>query len=132
MTYGDGVGDVDVKSSIEYHRRHGKLATMTAVQPPGRYGALQIEGDRITSFLEKPQGEGGWVNAGFFVLSPKVIERIEGDPVIWERDPLESLAADGELRAWQHRGFWRPMDTLRDKQLLDELWDSGRAPWKSW
>ena len=132
LTYGDGVGDVDVRRSIEFHRKHGRLATMTAVQPPGRYGALQLEGDRIQSFLEKPQGEGGWVNAGFFVLSPKVIERIEGDHVIWEREPLEGLAAAGELRAWLHGGFWRPMDTLRDKQLLDELWESGRAPWKSW
>jgi glucose-1-phosphate cytidylyltransferase len=132
LTYGDGVSDVDVRGSIAFHRKHGKLATMTAVQPPGRYGALQLDGERITSFLEKPQGEGGWVNAGFFVLSPKALDHIDGDQIIWEREPLERLAAAGQLRAWLHDGFWRPMDTLRDKQLLDELWDSGRAPWKIW
>lgn len=132
LTYGDGVGDVDIRGSVDFHRQHGKLATMTAVQPPGRYGALQLEGDRIRSFVEKPQGDGGWVNAGFFVLSPKALDYIEGDEIIWEREPLEGLAAADELRAWHHNGFWRPMDTLRDKQLLEELWTSGKAPWKSW
>ena len=132
MTYGDGVADVDVTRSIEFHCKHSKLATMTAVQPPGRYGALQLEGDAIHSFLEKPQGDGGWVNAGFFVLSPRVLDFIDGDHTIFESGPLERFAETGELRAWRHPGFWRPMDTLRDKQYLEELWESGRAPWKTW
>ncbi|TAK87936.1 MAG: glucose-1-phosphate cytidylyltransferase [Betaproteobacteria bacterium] len=132
LTYGDGVGDVDVAGSIAFHRSHGKLATMTAVQPPGRFGALELKGDAVASFKEKPQGDGGWINGGFFVLSPKVLDYIDGDDIIWEREPLERLAKEGQLRAWQHRGFWQPMDTLRDKQHLEELWSSGRAPWKKW
>ena len=132
LTYGDGVGDVDIRGSLEFHRKHGKLATMTAVQPPGRFGALELKGDVVASFTEKPQGDGGWINGGFFVLSPKVFGYIDGDDTIWEREPLERLAAEDQLRAWQHRGFWQPMDTLRDKQLLEELWSSGKAPWKTW
>jgi len=132
LTYGDGLGDVDIAASIDFHRKHKKLATMTAVQPPGRFGALELKGDKIANFREKPQGDGGWINGGFFVLSPKVLEYIEGDQTLWERDPLERLAAEGQVRAWFHRGFWQPMDTLRDKLHLEELWDSGKAPWKSW
>lgn len=132
LTYGDGVGDVDVAGSIAFHLRHGKLATMTAVQPPGRFGALELHGDTVARFTEKPLGDGGWINGGFFVLSPKVLDYIEGDSTTWEHEPLERLAAEGQLRAWQHRGFWQAMDTLRDKQYLEELWYSGRAPWKKW
>lgn len=132
FTYGDGVGDVDVAQTIEFHRKHGRLATMTATQPPGRFGALCMDGDSVKSFHEKPTGDGGWINGGFFVLSPKVIDYIDDDSTIWERDPLEKLAADGELLARKHMGFWQPMDTLRDKQYLEELWQSGKAPWKTW
>jgi glucose-1-phosphate cytidylyltransferase len=132
LTYGDGVGDVDLNGSIAFHRKHGKLVTMTAVQPPGRFGALEVRGEAVTSFKEKPEGDGGWINGGFFVLSPKALDYIEGDDTIWERQPLERLAAEGQLRAWQHRGFWQPMDTLRDKQYLEDLWASGKAPWKKW
>jgi glucose-1-phosphate cytidylyltransferase len=133
LTYGDGVGDVDIAGSIAFHRSHGGLATMTAVQPPGRFGSLQIEeGHAVSRFLEKPAGDGGWINGGFFVLNPAVISRIPGDATLWEREPLESLAADGQLRAFMHRGFWQPMDTLRDKQHLEQLWASGAAPWKVW
>jgi glucose-1-phosphate cytidylyltransferase len=132
MTYGDGVGDVDIRGSIDFHRSHGKLATLTAAVPPGRFGALDMEGDRVASFLEKPEGDGGAINAGFFVLSPKVLDYIAEDLTIWEQEPLRALAGDGELMAWHHRGFWQPMDTLRDKQHLEELWHSGSAPWKIW
>jgi glucose-1-phosphate cytidylyltransferase len=132
MTYGDGVGDVDIRASIDFHRAHGKLATLAAAVPPGRFGALDMEGDRVASFLEKPEGDGGSINAGFFVLSPKVLDRIEDDLTIWEQEPLRTLAGDGELMAFQHRGFWQPMDTLRDKQHLEELWHSRAAPWKIW
>jgi glucose-1-phosphate cytidylyltransferase len=132
LTYGDGVGNVDIASSIAFHRQHGRLATMTAVQPAGRFGALELSGDKIANFREKPQGDGGWINGGFFVLSPKVLEYIDGDHTFWERDPLERLAHEEELRAWFHRGFWHPMDTLRDKQHLEEMWDSRKAPWKTW
>jgi glucose-1-phosphate cytidylyltransferase len=132
FTYGDGVADVDVAASIAFHRAHGKLATITAVQPPGRYGALQLEGDRIRAFTEKPRGDGGLINGGFFVLSPRCLDRIEGDGTSWEAAPLTGLAADGELMAFAHAGFWQPMDTLREKLLLDDLWDSGKAPWKVW
>jgi glucose-1-phosphate cytidylyltransferase len=131
-TYGDGVGDVDVTAAIAHHKNHGKLATLTATQPPGRFGALDLRADQIRSFREKPQGEGGWINGGFFVLSPEVLDYIDGDATLFERDPLERLAAEGQLRAWFHRGFWQPMDTLRDKHHLEELWDSGEAPWKIW
>jgi glucose-1-phosphate cytidylyltransferase len=132
FTYGDGVADIDIAASIAFHRAHGAEATMTAVQPPGRFGAMQIRGDSVERFLEKPDGDGGWINGGFFVLKPSVLERIEGDSTYWEREPLESLARDGQIKAWQHRGFWQPMDTLRDKAVLDQLWESGRAPWKVW
>jgi glucose-1-phosphate cytidylyltransferase len=132
MTYGDGVGSVDIAASIAFHKKHGKLATMTAVQPPGRFGALEIDGTTVKSFLEKPQGDGGWINGGFFVLNPKVVELIEADGTIWERKPLEVLAKDNQLQSFFHSGFWHPMDTLRDKTYLEELWASGKAPWKSW
>ena len=132
FTYGDGVADVDVAGSIAFHRGHGKLATITAVQPPGRYGALELDGTEVRAFTEKPRGDGGLINGGFFVLSPRCLERIAGDDTSWEAEPLTGLAADGELRAFAHTGFWQPMDTLRDKTLLENLWDSGRAPWKVW
>lgn len=132
FTYGDGVADVDVAATLAFHRRHGRLATVTAVQPPGRYGALQLEGDRVQGFAEKPRGDGGLINGGFFVLSPRCIDRIAGDATSWEAEPLAGLAADGELMAFPHTGFWQPMDTLREKNLLEELWSSGRAPWKIW
>lgn len=132
MTYGDGVSSVDITASIAFHRQHGKLATMTAVQPPGRFGALEISGTQIDAFVEKPQGDGGWINGGFFVLNPKVLEMVEGDATLWERQPLESLAAQRHLKSFFHKGFWQPMDTLRDKNHLEELWASGNAPWKSW
>jgi glucose-1-phosphate cytidylyltransferase len=131
MTYGDGVGDVDIRAVIDFHSTHGCLATVTAAQPPGRYGALNIAGDRVLSFKEKPVGDGGWVNAGFFVLSPRVIDYISGDATVWEQDPIERLAHEDELRVHFHRGFWQPMDTLRDKVLLEELWGSA-PPWKVW
>lgn len=132
MTYGDGVGSVDIASLIKFHHGHGKLATMTAVQPPGRFGALEIKGTQINSFLEKPQGDGGWINGGFFVLNPKVLGLIDGDETLWEKQPLESLAKQGQLQSFFHSGFWQPMDTLRDKNHLEELWTSGKAPWKFW
>jgi glucose-1-phosphate cytidylyltransferase len=132
FTYGDGVADVDVAASIAFHRAHGKLATITAVQPPGRYGALELDGGEVRAFTEKPRGDGGLINGGFFVLSPGCIDRIAGDDTSWEGEPLTGLAADGELMAFAHTGFWQPMDTLRDKNQLEELWASGKAPWKSW
>jgi len=132
FTYGDGVGDVDIRATLAFHKAHGRQATMTAVQPPGRFGALELEGAAVRCFLEKPHGDGGWINGGFFVLSPKVLELIEGDDTIWERRPLEDLARRGELQAYLHEGFWQPMDTLRDKNHLEELWASGKAPWKVW
>ena len=132
FTYGDGVGDVDIQALVALHRKQGRLATLTAVQPPGRFGAIDIQEQAILSFKEKPIGDGGWVNGGFFVLSPEVLRYIEGDSTVWEREPLERLAADAQLTAYRHRGFWQPMDTLRDKVLLEELWQSGQAPWKVW
>ena len=132
LTYGDGVGDVDVRATIDLHKREGRLATVTATQPPGRYGALIVDGTRVLGFREKPVGDGGWINGGFFVLSPKVGDYIAGDSVVWEREPLERLANDGQLSVYHHNGFWQPMDTLRDKRHLEELWDSGKAPWKTW
>lgn len=132
FTYGDGVGDIDIGKTLSFHKAHGKLATMTATQPPGRFGALGMDGDAVHSFQEKPSGDGGWINGGFFVLSPKVIDLIEDDSTIWERAPLEQLASESQLMAYKHPGFWQPMDTLRDKQHLEELWQSGKAPWKSW
>jgi glucose-1-phosphate cytidylyltransferase len=132
FTYGDGVADVDISASMAFHRTHGKQATVTAVQPPGRYGALDMEGNLVQGFTEKPRGEGGLINGGFFVLSPRCLARIEDDATSWELEPLSGLAADGELMAFQHHGFWQPMDTLREKNLLEQLWQSGRAPWKVW
>lgn len=136
MTYGDGVGDVDITALIAYHRSQGTLATLTAVQPPGRFGAFTLDSEqaRITSFQEKPQGdgEGAYINGGFFVLDPRVIDYITDDTISWEREPLEHLARDGQLAAFRHHGFWQPMDTLRDKHYLEELWQSNQAPWKVW
>jgi glucose-1-phosphate cytidylyltransferase len=132
FTYGDGVSNVDVRLSIEFHRQQGRLATITAVRPAGRFGALDIDGQRITRFEEKPPGDGSWVNGGFFVLEPAVLDYIDGDHSVWERDPLERLARDNQLSAFRHDGFWQPMDTLRDKNKLEELWSSGNAPWKIW
>ncbi|ELQ2337074.1 glucose-1-phosphate cytidylyltransferase [Vibrio vulnificus] len=132
FTYGDGVSDVDITESIRFHKQHKKLATLTATVPPGRFGALNIENGRINSFQEKPRGDGAKINGGFFVLSPKVIELIESDFTTWEQEPLEQLACIGELMAFEHDGFWQPMDTLRDKMKLNELWDAGKAPWKVW
>jgi len=133
FTYGDGVGDVNITELIDFHKSHGKKATLTAVYPPGRFGAIDIDTDhRITSFKEKPKGDGGLINGGFFVLSPDVIHLIKNDSTIWEREPLESLALQSEIMAYQHHGFWQPMDTLRDKNHLEELWSSGNAPWKTW
>ena len=132
FTYGDGVSNVDISATLDYHRSHGKLATLSAVYPPGRFGALEIEGDMVRRFNEKPQGDGARINGGFFVLSPNVIDLILGDSTIWEKEPLDQLATNGELMAYQHNGFWQPMDTLRDRQLLEDLWDKGEAPWKVW
>ena len=132
FTYGDGLSDVDIQSSIAFHRSHGKLATVTAVQPPGRYGALITEGDQVTGFVEKPRGDGGTINGGFFVLSPKCIDFIDGDDTPWETGPLTTLARSRELIAFEHTGFWQPMDTLREKNLLEDLWATGNAPWKVW
>jgi glucose-1-phosphate cytidylyltransferase len=137
FTYGDGLADVDISALIRFHQSHGRLATVTAVQPPGRYGRLDLDyGDTeiplVSGFLEKPHGDGDWINGGFFVLDPSVIDRIDDDQTSWEQGPLGSLALDGELRAWRHTGFWQPMDTLRERQLLESLWQSGDAPWKCW
>ncbi|WP_310451836.1 glucose-1-phosphate cytidylyltransferase [Sulfuritalea sp.] len=133
FTYGDGVSDVNITQLIEFHRAHGLQATLTATYPPGRFGALDIHPDqRVASFKEKPKGDGGLINGGFFVLSPKVIDLIKDDQTIWERDPLEKLAESGQLKAYPHEGFWQPMDTLRDKLHLEELWATGKAPWKVW
>jgi len=131
FTYGDGVSNVNIRATIDFHKSHGKLATLTATQPPGRFGALSLSGQKINSFQEKPQGDGAWINGGFFVLSPKVIDYIDNDATIWEKAPMERLAKDGQLDAYLHDGFWQPMDTLRDKVLLEELWQSGKAPWKT-
>ncbi len=132
FTYGDGVSSVNMNKLVDFHRRQGTWATLTAVQPPGRFGALDLQGCRITTFQEKPQGDCGWINGGYFVLEPDVFDLIEGDSTIWEQEPVESLARNNQLSAYQHTGFWQPMDTLRDKLKLEELWDSGKAPWKVW
>jgi glucose-1-phosphate cytidylyltransferase len=133
LTYGDGVSDVDVGALVEFHRSHGRLATVTAAQPGGRFGALDLgEGDAVRGFQEKPQGDGGWVNAGFFVMEPGVLDHIDGDATMLEREPMERLARKGELVARKHFGFWQPMDTLRDKNHLEALWQSGKAPWRTW
>ncbi len=132
FTYGDGVSDIDMKALIENHRVSRRLATLTAVQPPGRFGSLVLESSAVVAFEEKPMGDGGWINGGFFVVSPKVIDYIEGDDTVWERAPMEKLAIAGQLGAYFHKGFWQPMDTLRDKNHLEELWRDGTAPWKTW
>ena len=132
LTYGDGVADVNIGKLIEFHKDQGADATLTATYPPGRFGALDIQHHKVNSFKEKPKGDGGMINGGFFVLSPKVIDLIDGDATVWEREPLEKLAESGQLTAFQHEGFWQPMDTLRDKIYLEELWQSGKAPWKVW
>jgi glucose-1-phosphate cytidylyltransferase len=131
-TYGDGVADINIGDLIKFHKQHGKRATVTAVQPPGRYGALNTDGKSVRGFIEKPQGDGGWINGGFFVLSPKCIDLIANDSSSWEGEPLSKLATQGELMAYEHNGFWQPMDTLRDKNQLEEMWQSGKAPWKVW
>ena len=132
MTYGDGVGDINITESIEFHKRHKKMATLTATFPPGRFGALDIENGRVNQFQEKPKGDGGMINGGFFVLSPEVLNYIDGDSCLWEQSPLMQLASEGQLMAYEHNGFWQPMDTLRDKVYLESLWDEGKAPWKIW
>lgn len=132
MTYGDGVSDINIADTIAFHRAHGAAATVTAVRPPSRFGVLQMVEDQVTSFAEKPAGEQGWINGGFFVLSPKVFDYLDGDQTIWEQDPLQNLASDGQLRAYRHDGFWQAMDTLRDQHALEALWNSGEAPWKYW
>jgi glucose-1-phosphate cytidylyltransferase len=132
FTYGDGVSDVDITATIAFHRSHGKDATLTATYPPGRFGALDIQANRVMSFKEKPKGDGAFVNGGFFVLSPKVLSRIENDSTIWEQQPLMQLAAEGQLMSYLHHGFWQPMDTLHDKMTLENLWAAGQAPWKKW
>lgn len=132
FTYGDGVADVDIRATIDFHFSHGKAATLTATYPPGRFGALDIEKGQVRSFREKPQGDGAMINGGFFVLSPDVLRKIQGDQTVWEQEPLMQLADENELMAYEHHGFWQPMDTLRDKHLLEELWASGQAPWHRW
>ncbi len=132
LTYGDGVSDVDIAETIRFHRAHGKLATVSAMLPPRRFGILELEGDRVLRFTEKPRADGNHINGGFFVLSPKVADYLGGDDCVWEEEPLQGLAADGQLHAWRHDGFFQPMDTVRDRAWLEELWASGKAPWKSW
>lgn len=132
FTYGDGVADVDISALIAFHRKHGRAATVTAVQPPGRYGALKMEDDLVAGFTEKPRGDGGLINGGFFVLSPDVLALIEGDHISWEMEPLETLARKGDLMAFRHMGFWQPMDTLREKRMLESLWETNKAPWRVW
>lgn len=132
FTYGDGVSDVDIQATLAFHKQHGKAATLTAVYPPGRFGALDIKQGQVLNFREKPKGDGALINGGFFVLNPSVLDMLSADSDVWEQEPLMGLAASGELMAYEHQGFWQPMDTLRDKHLLEELWQSGDAPWKSW
>jgi glucose-1-phosphate cytidylyltransferase len=132
MTYGDGLSDIDISATITFHREHGRLATVTAVKPPGRFGALELEGQRVTGFMEKPTGDEGLINGGFFVLDPRCLDLIEGDDTRWEDEPLTRLAAEDQLRAYEHHGFWQPMDTVRERNLLEDLWASGGAPWKTW
>ena len=132
MTYGDGLSDIDISATITFHREHGRLATVTAVKPPGRFGALELEGQRVTGFVEKPTGDEGLINGGFFVLDPHCLDLIDGDDTTWEDEPLTRLAAEDQLRAYEHHGFWQPMDTVRERNLLEDLWASGGAPWKTW
>ena len=132
FTYGDGVSDVNIADLIKFHQEHGKLATLTATRPPGRYGALKITNNSVEMFQEKPEGDGSWINGGYFILSPEVIKNIDGDDSIWEQEPLKKLAKDGELMSFKHDGFWQPMDTLHEKTMLNNLWNSNNAPWKKW
>jgi len=132
MTYGDGLSDIDISATITFHREHGRLATVTAVKPPGRFGALELEGQRVTGFMEKPTGDEGLINGGFFVLDPHCLDLIDGNDTRWEDEPLTRLAAEDQLRAYEHHGFWQPMDTVRERNLLEDLWASGGAPWKTW
>jgi len=132
LTYGDGVSDINLSELVEFHKRERTLATVTAIEPAGRFGSIEISGARVKSFLEKPIGDGRWISGGFFVCEPEVLDRIDGDDAVWEREPLESLAADDELSVWKHEGFWASMDTMRDKAYLEQLWDGGQAPWKVW
>ena len=132
MTYGDGLSDIDISATITFHREHGRLATVTAVKPPGRFGALELEGQRVTGFMEKPTGDEGLINGGFFVLDPHCLDLIDGDDTTWEDEPLTRLATGDQLRAYEHHGFWQPMDTVRERNLLEDLWASGGAPWKTW
>jgi glucose-1-phosphate cytidylyltransferase len=132
FTYGDGLADINIAREIAFHNAHGKLATVTAVMPPGRYGALEMQGTKVTGFVEKPRGDGGMINGGFFVLSPKCIDLIDGDATSWEGEPVAKLAKSGQMMAYEHHGFWQPMDTLRDKNQLEQMWQSGQAPWKVW
>lgn len=132
FTYGDGIGDIDISALLKFHESHGKLATVTAVSPPGRFGSLALRGSKVTGFLEKPRGDGGLINGGFFVLSPECLNFIEGDQMPWEHKPMTDLARQGQLLAYEHHGFWQPMDTLRERELLESLWQSGKAPWKTW
>jgi glucose-1-phosphate cytidylyltransferase len=132
FTYGDGVSDIDISALIAHHKSSGREATVTAIQPPGRYGALHIDNDAVHHFQEKPDGDGAWINGGYFVLEPSILDYIDGDNTVWEQQPLKRLASEGQLSAYQHKGFWQAMDTLRDKNLLEELWMSGKAPWKNW
>ena len=132
MTYGDGLADIDIGALLAFHRAQGRAATVTAVRPPGRFGVLDIDGERVRGFREKPLGDGAWINGGFFVLEPRVLDLIAGDATSWELEPMEALARDGQLAAYRHEGFWQPMDTLRERNLLQSLWDGGRAPWKVW
>ena len=132
FTYGDGVSDLNIRASLDFHFNHGKMATVTAVQPPGRYGALDLDGNRVSGFAEKPRGDGGLINGGFFVLSPRCLDLIEDDASVWENYPLSRLAEQGQLMAFKHSGFWQPMDTLREKNMLEEMWSNGTAPWKTW
>jgi glucose-1-phosphate cytidylyltransferase len=132
LTWGDGVSDIDLRKLLEFHRAHGKLATLTAVRPPARFGHIELEGDVVTEFSEKPQAREGWINGAFFVLEQEVLDYIDGDETEWEKEPLERLAADGQLMAYRHDGFWQCMDTLRERKLLEQLWDSGEAPWRVW
>jgi glucose-1-phosphate cytidylyltransferase len=133
LTYGDGVGDIDMEALLEFHRQHKKYATVTSVQPSGRFGSLNLDDKKnVLSFQEKPRGDGAWINGGFFVLEPSVLDYIKADETVWEKEPLEGLAKDAQLAAHTHAGFWQPMDTLRDKNHLEELWKAGKAPWKLW
>lgn len=132
FTYGDGLANIDIAKTIQFHKAHGKIATLTAVSPPGRFGALTIDGESVVKFNEKPVGDGGFINGGYFVMSPRAIDYIAGDYMAWEAQPLETLANEGQLSSYIHRGFWQPMDTLREKSLLEDLWASGAAPWKVW